>query len=171
MYGISALSKPSIQWVGIVTSSGVNRKPVFALAIAHCLSRQLPLPIEAVADIRTYYRLQHEITMIGKLSSLNELFPFDTKAAKEAILSFYCQRYRAANPPAIPLALQKDTALEDFFGLTTYFSNDVLCLIREQGELLTQTINGLTMLLSDMDAAYKRNMIGQQAVEQDRFVA
>ena len=171
MYGISTLSKPSIEFVGRVSSFSTNRSKCFVIAAAYIVAQSLPLPVEKVEDLTQYYRLQHEQMTLSKLDKINELTPFDAKAAKELVLGFYRLRYRAMNPPEIPLALREDHALEDFFGLTQCISEETICEIKENAEKLTQLISGLQRLMSDMKAHQDKLINADQPKETDHYVA
>ena len=170
MYYISKLSKPSIDFVNKITATLGSRKEVFPIAVAYVLARNIAIPVEEVEDIEAYFRLhaQNEITF--SLSELNEVLPFCYKTAMMTVVAFYKQRYEALHPRAIPLAFQKETAIVDFFGLSRYFSNELLKKIEDDPEALTTYISGLTTMLNEV-AALKKASINQTTVEQDRYVA
>ncbi len=171
MYGISTLSKPSMDFVGRVSSSTLNRSKCFSIAVAYVVSQSLPLPVEKVEELTHYYRLQYESTVLSQLDKINELMPFDAKATKELVLGFYRLRYRMAHPPIIPLALRAEHALEDFFGMTQSISEDTLCTIKENSEKLTQLISGLQGLLADMKIYQDKMINANRSEEIDHYVA
>lgn len=167
-YLMSRLSKATISWLNIITSAAKNRTESFAIALAYVLSQKLALPTERVEEIGTYYRLNH-LTLISRLiDDCNEIIPMNTKLVRQVLEAFYCHRYNTVFPMAIPLALREDHVLEDFFGISKSFSDDVLDIIKKDSVALTTYINNLTKMVEEIVTAQKWI---QQEEEQDRYVA
>lgn len=150
MYFLSKLSKSSVSFVNQVSGAGDNRSKAFAIAISYVLARRMALPPEEVEEISMYYRIHHAQALLYHLDSVNDCMPFDTRVARKLTEDFFTFRYKAANPAAIPLAFQKESAVADFFGLSTVFSKDILEEIAECPEKLTQLVNGLNSLFDDL---------------------
>jgi len=167
MYSISALSRPSVEFVNRTSSVGGNRSDVFPIAVAYAVARTLPLPGMAVEDITQYFRLNCDRKASCSVDCVNEMLPFSLREAKELIMAFYKFRYRAANPAPIPLAFHAESALEDFFEISTFFSKGVLDRIKASPEALTKYINGLTILFTE-DAVKRLADAGEAAASTER---
>lgn len=167
MYFLSKLSQPSMQFVNIASSTRLNQKRCFSVAVGYVLARQLALPVGEVDDLSSHYRLQHATSVLMELDRLNDVLPFDSKLARRAVEDFYNYRYWAANPPQIPLALRKDHGVVDFFGLSNTIADEVLAEINSCPEQITSLVNNLTAVFIDLQKA--TGTPSEQ--EQDRHVA
>ena len=163
MYPISKLSKPSIEFVNKVAAMGGSRSGLFTIAVAYTVSRQFNLPAGEVSDCTAYFRLQCESEVREMLNTLNEVMPFNTREALELTLAFYKFRYRSAVPIAIPLAFSADSALEDFFGLSQVFSQEILGRIKVAPSILTGFVNGLSIMMDELKVARLAQVAAQSA--------
>lgn len=171
MYFLSQLSRPSLQFVNELTSSAANRTKAFAIAIGYVLARKIALPTGQVDDLASFYRMQHSTAVLEVLSTMNDVAPFDTRAARKFVEDFYGFRYRTANPPLIPLAVRKDFGLVDFFGLNMGFSEDDLKEISSNPEKISYYISGLTSLFADRDEKIRAANIGVSVPREVSYVA
>lgn len=165
MHIFSNLTRPSIAFLGSITSAAASRSKAWSIAVAYAIARTLALPVEQVEDIMVYYRLNMAIDVQWLLSDLNEAAAMNTDEAKVLIEAFYQQRYSMVNPPAVPLALRKDKGIEDFFGLTRVIPDDVLCEINCNPDKITTYVNGLTKVLADLQAAKKQRYTESSATD------
>lgn len=150
MYYLTRLQKPTIAWIGTMSSAGTARLPKFAIATAYVLAHKLSLPMQAVEDIQDYYKLQHEKYVLDCLDSINSLLPFDHKLCRQVLLSFYKYRYQQVFMKPIPLAFRPEFGVEDFFGLTTAFSDEVLTLIKQSPADIVQLVSQVSRLLEEL---------------------
>lgn len=150
MYTIAKLPKTSLDFLNKVASAGAQRTPHFQIALGYVLARRLSLPTEAVTDIQTYFRLQHQTVVEALLGDLNEILPYPTKVVLENVRAFYYQRYRSVNPPEVNLAQIPETGVEDFFGLSTVFPKDFFAILREDPAKVTMFVVGLTTLFNTL---------------------
>lgn len=147
MYTLSRLKPASQSFVSGLSSSGATRTKAFEVALAYTIARSLPLPMEEVKDFDQYVALKFEHAIVEKLSMVNELLPFNTKSVRSLVRRFYQYRYQSAFPALIPLALRKDTGLEDFFNLSLIFDQDTLAVIKSEPATITTHVNGLRELM------------------------
>ena len=174
MYGLSILSggdSSSMVFLGKLGSSGGNRTDTFCVAMGYTLARTLALPAEEVDDLTTYFRLHHELAVMDSLNVVNEVLPFNTKAAKEAVLAFYRLRERFMNPVMIPLAQRPDSAIVDFFGLSTVLPEGLLDTIKNDPEKLTSYITNLTTLFDGIRKSQVAANAPRADNVQDQFIA
>lgn len=150
MYQLTRLQKPTIAWIGTMSSAGTARLPKFAIATAYLLAHKLSLPMQAVEDIQDYYKLQHEKYVLDSLDSINSLLPFDHKLCRQILVSFYKYRYQQVFMKPIPLAFRPEFGVEDFFGLSTAFSDEVLTLIKQSPADIVQLVSQVGRLLDEL---------------------
>jgi hypothetical protein len=149
-YHIAKLPQPSIAWLGSVLSSGLSTTPHFAIAAAYVCASTLSLPPQEVEDATAYYRLQHQSSVLDLLDTLNGLAPFDTQFARKVAFDFYSYRYGQTYAKAIPLAFRPDSGIEDFFGLTKSFGDEVLELIRKEPAKIVNVVDQLRQIVKAM---------------------
>lgn len=170
MYQLAALSKPAMAGLLSIQSRGVNQKRIFALGLAYVLSRDLALPAEGSEDQATYFRLQHELTVVNTLSSINELVPFNYKQCLEDVKAFFGYRNKARNPEKYVLAINPETSLVDFFSISTFFSNEVIAEIMKNGQELSRVISELTSIYEDIKLFYKNSLaVNNNVTYEDSF--
>ena len=167
-YFLSKLSKPVLGWINQISGAAKNRCDAFAIALAYVIALRITMPIEAVTDPINYFRLNNTETVNRLIDNCNEVLPVNTKLVKQAIECFFLYRHHTQFPIAIPLALRKETALEDFFGMGKFFPESVLCTIKDSSEDITQFINQLTTLVAEIE---KRNNWTVADEDKDHYVA
>lgn len=167
-YFLSKLTKPTIAWVNMILGAGKNRCDAFALALAYVISLRITMPVERLEDPSQYFRLTNLIPITNLIDKCNEVLPMNMKMVRQAVEAFFLFRYHTQFPMTIPLALRKETAIEDFFGLGKYFSDDILTVIKTDFENLTQFINQLTVLVEEIEKEAKWAV---QEQEKDLYVA
>lgn len=172
MYLISKLSKPTVQWVGVMSSTGAPRSAGFAIAVAYSLANKLALPSAPVKDLGQFFRMQYKNDVLATLDQINSLLPFDTKMARDLTQSFYAYRYNQAYPRPLPLAFKPETAIEDFFGLTALFGEAILAELKAKPAEITQMINNVQRLLAELvPTPVERSADEQPAPDQFLFAA
>lgn len=172
MYAISKLTPRTRAFVSDTLNSVINTKPYFNVAVAYVYAQNLTIPSQPVEDALAYYKLNHQQTVLSLMSQLNEIIPFDTRAAREIAQAFYAYRVSAVYPPKIPLAMSEDKAVAEFFGLTRNFSPEVLKVISENGKEICHTVNRITDLVGELAAAEaRRNLkLGEGSEEEGHHV-
>lgn len=152
LYYLAKHSRQTIDFLNSVANTGASRTQPFEVAVAYTLANKLALPNAKVDDLTTYYRTQHEMVVIDRLSYLNEILPFNTKAVREAIRSFYSLRVYQANPAEIPLAFVKGQELKDFFGINQNLPGSIIATIENEGDKVTTLLNGLSQFYKEVQA-------------------
>jgi len=150
LYYLAKHSRQTIDFLNSIANSGCNRSKSFEVAVAYSLASKLALPTDKVDDITMYFRIQHEAAILGRLNHLNEILPFNTKAAKEAAKAFYNLRVYQANPAEIPLAFIKGQELKDFFGINHCLPAEVIETIENEGGKITNLLNGVAQFYKEI---------------------
>ncbi len=152
MYIHAMLKQGGIRALNTLQMGQQNHSRLFPLALGYVMATQLALPSHETDDIRGYFRLQNQISVENLVSKVNELLPHDAAQTMEDTKSFFFFRHSAVNPPKIPLAFNKETAITSFFGIAPFFSGELLECIQNQSTELTNLIASLTILVADLDA-------------------
>jgi hypothetical protein len=134
-------------FIASLVTKGEYKSKVVTLALAYALSKQLPMPCEAIDDISIYFALKHKADAINKLTAINELISVDIDGTIELAKKFYGYRYSVYKGIEVMPLIFADTAVEDFFGISKYICPDIRQLIKEQNTNLTNYINKFDKIL------------------------
>jgi len=150
MYGILALKKESQDFISRINVSNLSRSKSISLAIAKALSNSLSLPVTAVDNLSSYLNMEHTVTINSLLSAINEFLPIDVETIKDYIKRFYTFRYNLVHANKYTIALNEETAIVDFFGISKSFDPDTLSLIKIDHKLLTSYISNFNRILDEI---------------------
>lgn len=150
MFLISKLSPESQQFITQIAVSNKTRSAGFSVAVAKVLVDSVNMPSSELEDPSIYYLSQVKLGLEQSISTINELIIIDTKAVIDICEQFFNFRYRSANPVKNVYCLNKETCLEDFFGLSRCFENVTLHTIKNEGSAMVVYMNGLKRLVADL---------------------
>ena len=126
MFSITKLSPSSQTFVTELNSTMQTRTRAVSLAVAKVMADNAALPSSAVDDIVAFYRTHCQIDIEMKVNEINELMALDTKQVIEYCLKLYTLRYYFMAPPAIVYSFNKETAVEDFFGISRCIDRETI---------------------------------------------
>lgn len=149
-YAATRLKPAALRELLNLQNEGQSHQRAFTLAIGYVMGRSLSIPAEYTDDFAGYFRFNHQVELSSRLSTLNELIPFNTNQAMEDVRNFMSFRNSQRQPDRIPLALNKDNALVDFFGISKFFPKEVIEIISTKGDQLTRLISQLTPIMEDL---------------------
>ncbi len=152
MFNITKLSAVALAFVGEMNSSNQSRSNETSLAVAKVLTNCVVLPSSEVTDIELFYRTHVQMDLENKLNAINELIVLDTKTVLDYSLQLYKLRYQAANPSCYVCAFNKETAIEDFFGISKVMSINTLATVKNSPAVLAVYINKFNSLVNDLFA-------------------
>lgn len=144
------MSKPTNDWINRVLSTATNGTKLFSIATAYALAYKLSLPASEVSEIETFYRQDKTATVLRMLNEVNSILPFDFRTSKELVKDFYIWRYRQAFGTMGPSAFSKKDPIENFFGLSRCFPNEVLDMIRQDPDRLTTLTHQLQAFIKEI---------------------
>lgn len=134
----------------MMTQGAKSRSMQSSLALAKVLSTNLTLPSAPVDDIAHYYRAQCQIDVEAMISIVNEIMLVDTKTVSDLVHKFYCLRYCSAHPSCHVFAFAKDTAVEDFFGISREFDKACLEIIKAYPAELSTYVNLFKKMVEEL---------------------
>lgn len=148
-------------------TQGANFSPAFEVALGYVGASCLRTPVTGEEDLEGWYRVYCGLPAITILSRINEMLPIRTRVVNNLIKSFYMYRMSALNPVQVPLAINPETSLVDFFSLSAHFSRDVLDTISNEGEKITNLIVRLRPIVEELhkirhDQPAEETAIGQR---------
>lgn len=143
MYHIASLSQPSIRSLMDLQNQGANHSRAFNVSMAYVIASKLALPAGGTEDLGGYYRMNHAIAVREAMSKINELIPFDMRSTEDMVKAFMQFRLNMVNMTDVPLAINPETSLVDFFTLSSCFSKDTLDTIQKEGSAITSLISRL----------------------------
>lgn len=151
MYAITKLSANSQAFVAQMSSLNLSRSNTVSLALAKALTFCVQLPSTEVTDIEAFFRTQIQLGIEAKIAAINELIVLDVKSVQDYALKFYKMRYQAAHPTCHVFSFNKETAIEDFFGITRVFDSLTLNVIKENPGDLASYINKFKAIVEELD--------------------
>ncbi len=152
MFTITKLSSSSQLFISTLMQLNKSRSIQASLALAKVFVNRLNLPSSPVEDPLGYYRAQCQMEIENELNSLNELIVLDIKTIRDYCTKMFQQRYNAAHPSSVVFTFNKETAIEDFFGITRVFDKATLDAIKEDPPKLAMYVNGFSAMLEEMKA-------------------
>ena len=153
MYAITKLSQESQAFLNHLSMSGKAQSLHSSIAIAKALSNSLPVPSSEVDNIEMHYRSTHLLSVQKQLSDLNELIVVDTATILLYTQRFYQLRYQQVVPNKTICCLKSETAVQDFFGLTSFIDEATLAAIAVKPMEITKIHNGAVVFFCEIAQA------------------
>jgi hypothetical protein len=150
LFSITKLSKQSQDFVSTMTQGGKSRAMQTSLALAKVLSTNLQLPSAPVEDITQYFRTQCQIDVESTLNVINEIMLVDAKTTADLVRKFYSLRYCTAHPSCHVFAFAKDSAVEDFFGISREFDKASIETIKMFPAELSTYVNHFKKMVEEL---------------------
>lgn len=150
MFAITKLSAQSQDFVSMMTQGAKSRTLQSSLALAKVLSTNLCVPSAPVDDIAQYFRTQCQIDVEATVNCVNEIMVVDVKTVMDFVGKFYRLRYCMAHPSCHVFAFSKETAVEDFFGITREFDVASLTAIKEAPSDLSAYVNHFKKMVEEL---------------------
>lgn len=152
MFNYSKLTPKAREFVVGLGSMGRSRTVATSIALARALVWNRALPSSPVESPVLFYRTQISPQVTDMICMINEMAMVDVTAVQDFAESFWMTRYNTAHPKPNVLALDKERAVEDFFGLSRTVSPETITLIKQYNTELTILINGFVELIGCLSA-------------------
>lgn len=155
MYAITKLGPNSQAFLAEMSSLNLSRSTQSSIALAKVLTFCTAIPTSAVEDIEAFFRTHVQLEIEKTISAVNELMVLDVKAVQAYCLMFYKQRYQAAHPTCHVFSFNKETAVEDFFGISRVVDTATVACIKEDPTTLASRINKFKVMVEELTIAPK----------------
>lgn len=152
MFAITKLTAASQSFLAELSATNASRSTVSSIALAKALTFCVNLPSTPVEDIDAFYRSHVEFDLQSKISSMNEIMLLDVKAVQDYCIKFFMLRYQTVHPKCHVFAFAKETAVEDFFGISRCFDATSIKVVKEEPGLLTQRVNKFRDMIDQLFA-------------------
>lgn len=133
-----------------VSNSGITRNPLLAICAAKAIADNIPITNRLNEDISLYFNRMLSLQAMKTISNINEYIIMDTNKVHSLAKSFYIYRYKIAVNP-FPVLLSEDTAIYDFFGITSVLSIEELELIKADRIKAMSYYNNLLAIVIELD--------------------
>jgi hypothetical protein len=150
MFSITKLDSTSQGFISELSSSNASRNYVSSLCLAKALTHCCLLPATPVEDINAFYRTHVQVEIERKVNGVNELLVLDTTTVIDLCMKFYMLRYTTAHPKCHVFTFNKETSLEDFFGISRVFDAVTIKTIKENSDILSYRINRFSSMLQQL---------------------
>lgn len=155
MFSITKLRADSQAFLAEMSNSNQSRTQVSSIALAKVLTFSSTIPTTAVEDIEAFFRTHVQLEIEELINCINELMVLDVKLVLEYCLAFYKVRYQAAHPTYYVFSFNKETAVEDFFGISRIVSSATIALIKENPSIIATRINKFKAMIVDLKVVPK----------------
>jgi hypothetical protein len=150
MYNFTLLDEKSKNFIVKISNTGMSKNISVSIGVSKVLSNRLAMPSSPVDDIESFYRQNHELSVIYSIDVLNELLVVDAECIKDITKRLYLVRYGMLSPKDSVLILP-GTAVEDFFGIRKYMSDSLLNTVRLESASIMETQNAISSILTSLD--------------------
>jgi len=147
---LTSLSKTSQDTILSMSGNPRTKNLGTSLAIAKAIARRLNVPSGEVESLHMQYMVSSSEQVVRILSALNELTAVDVETIKTYAEKFYNVRYYALNPPANILMLNADTAIQDFFSISTAVDQTALAELKNESVFIAKTYNEVSSVIDEM---------------------
>jgi predicted RNA binding protein with dsRBD fold (UPF0201 family) len=150
MYNVTMLSADSQEFITYLSNGIRPRSPHTSIAVAKAVSSRLPMPASKMENLSEYYNMSCLMEVRRLLSQLNEMVPLDTDTVLDYVRKFFMVRYYAIQPKENILCLKKESALQDFFGLSIAMDQHSIDVISENPVEITKIHNKTMQLFNEL---------------------
>lgn len=150
MFQITKLSKDSRDFISELSLSGRSKELQTSLAVARVLANDIPLPSAPVESITSFYSFQCRINVEDILNTINEICLLDVSTVLDYTIKFYKLRYDTCNPNKTIVALNKETAIVDFFGISSVIDDVAIKAISEDPIKITDLVNKFVIVKQEL---------------------
>lgn len=138
---LAKLDKETSDFIASLVTKGEYKSKLVALALAKAVSIGMQLPPEPVEDAGLHFSMVHKQKVITAAIAVNELITIDIDEVIELAKKFFIYKYNVMFYDFQVPYVNKDTAVEDFFGISRVFGKDVTDIITEHNSKLTMYVN------------------------------
>lgn len=149
MSNISKLKKGSQDFITQLALGG-SKSTAVTLAIARSLAYSLTMPSAKIDNLTIYFNNTHRVDIENFLYELNEIVLIDVRAIVDLVYKFFYFRYNTIYPENSVIALNEETGIIDFFGLSKYFSPEDLKIIQTESIKLTKYCLKINTLMEEL---------------------
>ena len=150
MYNASKLTGPSLDFINYLVASNIGKCQVTTVAIAYAIAKQLQLPSSKIENVEGFYKQTHSITVMQKISQLNEFVIVDINDLSDTVRKFYLARYYIINPPNLCWCPSPETAVVDLFSISLGVDQATLEVIQREPIKLSKIHNAAMKFFEDM---------------------
>jgi len=150
MQPISTFTSRSITFISDSTISARGKKLTSSIALAKILAYDSNLPVEPVKDIVSYYQSTVKMDVVKSIFNINEYIATDIDKVESLHSMFYIARYYQLHQCKLPVLITKETAVEDFFGISLSVPSDIIQTIKDNPLTISKAVLDYSQLLKDI---------------------
>ncbi len=144
---LTKIDKDTSDFISTLVNKGGYKCKIATLSFAKALSMDIPLPSSQVDDIGIHFSMHHKTAIVEIIAVVNELISLDKDEVLELVKKFYTYKYNTIHKDSIVPYINKDTAIEDFFGISRLFDKQTLELIKENNSTITSYVNSFLAII------------------------
>lgn len=159
---ITTLGKQAVQDLNQITSRGINRDKIFAIALAYSIASKLDVPAQSVESALDYFRMQSEREVMSTISAINELAPCEVSTALDHVKRFFSFRVDVSFNKSIPvIPVECSLPMMPFmalFRVSNYFPIETIELINRETPKFIIAMGLLQNILRDLTKKETSNL-------------
>ena len=144
---LTKLEKETADFISSLVTQGEYKSKLVSLSLAKALAMKLALPSTQVEDAGLHFAMSHKQACLNAILLVNELITVNVDEVLDLTKRFDVYRYNCIFVQELVPYINKDTAVEDFFGISRVFSPDTIELIKEHNSKLTSYVNRFITLI------------------------
>jgi hypothetical protein len=150
MFQITKTSRDSQKFISEVNLNGKGKSLQVTIALSRTISDGLALPTSKVDSIVGFYNMSQSTIVNHTVSLINEVCPIDVNAVLDYVLKFYRLRYASVFPSGPIITTKVETALVDFFKISSQIDPAAIKVIQENPMELMNLCNKFGILITEM---------------------
>lgn len=144
-------------FIASICGNNRGKSNLVSLSLARAISDKLEVPREEVESLSIYFANTYKQDILKKLIQINESISIDKEKVMDYVVKLYRYRYNLVRTNNPVLCINKETAIEDFFGITRVFGvsammgDDIVSTIREHGNTIVKYVFKFNEILEKLD--------------------
>lgn len=151
MFQISNISSDAAKFILGLNSQGLSRAKPASVSLAKAIANSLSIPSGIVEDFKDFYNTNYRLKVLGLISTINEMTIVDVPAIEDYTVRFLEAKYNVAYARHQTLAMKKECAVEDFFGISKSIPCDIIEVIKADPANLTYMVNGFAEVINSLN--------------------
>lgn len=151
MSTITLLSKPSLDFVTTLSTGNKSRSKETSMALGRVLSYKLDVPSTPIQDLNQYISQAYISSLEKLVYDINEVCVLDKELIKMYFIKFFNARYNICHGTDVLVSTNPDSALADFFKISSSLSSDDIQFISNNCIKLMEYVNKFKHVINDIE--------------------
>lgn len=151
MSNIAILSKPSLDFITILSTGNKSKSKEASIALGRVLAYKLDIPSTPIEDFNQYVNQTYISSLEKIVYNINELCVLDKELVKTYFIKLFNCRYNICHGNDVLVSTNPETALADFFKISSNISSEDVKFISQNCILLMEYVNKFKHVVNDLE--------------------